>query len=142
MLIRTTIVVLAYLLSSFGLLLMLQLIAEELRSVGNPNPFIFIWLAAWAVHLVMSIAWIRNTRLPRAWPIAGIFLSLASFLIWPFTNSDLRETFGPEIAISVTLQFLITQLVVVSPCIVLAIKLLFFHLKPVAKSQMTSKYAA
>jgi hypothetical protein len=69
-----------------------------------------MWIIAWAVHIVMSVQWVRNVRLSPVWPLLGIFSSVGSFLVFAIL----------PIAIFV-------QLLLVLPGVLLACKLVAFH---------------
>lgn len=87
----------------------------------------------------MCIAWIRNKRLHRAWPVAGFAFGMASFFGWFLIANELLEAFDSGEAtesseaflsyliFSATVDILLVQLLLVSPCVVLAIKLVIYH---------------
>jgi hypothetical protein len=122
--VRSAVVLTAYLLSSLGLLLMLQLVNEEFRS-PNPNWFVAVWIGAWIAHLKMSIAWVRDTQLHRFWPICGAILGFGSFLIWPVAAAG--KNAGPADSISAVPTLMIAQLVLIAPCALLGVWLLRFR---------------
>lgn len=127
---RMFIAITAYVLSSVGILMMCQLIKEEL---GDPKPsdvFIFVWLIAWFVHAVMTVAWVRDRKLPRLWPVSGTLAGLGSFMLWPLLAVE-SGSFALDAAVTVqTVGTLVTiQFVLVSPCILLAVWLVRFHIK-------------
>lgn len=97
---RMTVAVLAYVLSSAGILLMCQLILEELRKPKGSNMLVFLWLGAWLTHAVMTFAWVRDSKLSRFWPIAGVIFGVSSFLVWPFFAVKSATLFRPEGAIA------------------------------------------
>lgn len=99
---------------------------EELRSPKGPNIMIFVWAAAWVAHAVMSVAWIADFRLHRAWPIVGVLLGIGSFVLLPFTSKSVSFT---NSELTVLLEFLSIQLVLVSPCVLLAVWLVRFQLR-------------
>lgn len=60
---RLILVVASYLLSSLGLLVMLQLIIEGIRQSHLKLLdllVIIVWLTAWGSHLMMSVAWVKG----------------------------------------------------------------------------------
>jgi hypothetical protein len=69
-----------------------------------------MWIIAWAVHIVMSVQWVRNVRLSPVWPLLGIFSSVGSFLVFAI------------LPIAIFLQLLL-----VLPGVLLACKLVAFH---------------
>lgn len=126
---RLLVVVMSYLLSSLGLLIMFQLIIESIRT---PRPaFIdwgptIVWLAALACHLLMSIAWIIGKRLGRLWVTSGILAGIASFMVWPIIAVAIQvPEFMPVTATVFTLMAY--QLLLFSPCFLLAVWLVRFH---------------
>lgn len=132
---RLAIVVVAYVLSSFGLFVMLGMLFEGLRK-AHPSPMEHLitatWVVAWVVHLAMSVAWIRGKRLGKRFSVFAGGLGVVSVLIWParglFLTGDL---FGsvPGLTMSVVLNLLVMQLVFVLPCVLLAFWLLRYHWK-------------
>ncbi len=126
---RLTVAVMAYVLSSFGILLMCQLIVEELRKPRGPNVFIFVWLIAWLIHTVMTAAWARDRKLPRVWPIVGTVAGVGSFLVWPFLAAKDAALFGADAAAASVGMLTAIQAVLVAPCLLLAVWLVRFHVK-------------
>lgn len=123
--IRLLVVLASYALSSIGIMLMLVVIASALSGKEGSRSMVFIWLAAWFVHAVMSAAWISNFRLSRLWPVSGLILGTASCLYWYIV--DLTSP-GPESPLpSATGYLTAMQLLYVSPCILLALWLVRFH---------------
>lgn len=115
---RLLIVLACYALSSVGLLAMSQLIREERNAIG------YVWIAAWLIHMVMSIFWIRDLRLPRIWPGLGVAFGASSFLAWYLfgKGSSLGDEYQSTVATVVLMQALL-----VLPCLVLALWLVRFH---------------
>jgi hypothetical protein len=126
---RTTVAVMAYVLSSVGILLMFQLIGEELRKPRGPSVFIFVWLIAWLTHAVMTAAWVCDRKLPRAWPVVGTVAGVGSFLVWPFLAAKDAALFGADAAAASAGMLTAIQAVLVAPCILLAVWLVRFHIK-------------
>jgi hypothetical protein len=129
---RMAVAVLAYALSSVGILMMFKLMSEELGKQGWPNVFIFVWLVAWFTHVVMTVAWVRNNKLSRVWPVVGTLAGIGSFLIWPFVAAEKAVLFSVNIAAKTSLTFMAIQAVLVAPCILLVISLVRFHSKTIA----------
>ncbi|MEW6023942.1 MAG: hypothetical protein AB1807_17580 [Pseudomonadota bacterium] len=113
---RLKIVFLCYSLSSFGILTMLNLIGEAAPSMEGAT-----WIAAWAIHLVMSVHWVRDVKLSRRWPLLGAIFGSASFFLWAFAGPVL-----PNMK-SAVLTVMTVQFVLVAPCVLLACWLLRFH---------------
>ena len=122
-----TVAVLAYVLSSAGILLMCQVISEELRKPRGPSVFIFVWLAAWLIHAVMTAAWVRDRTLSRVWPGVGTVAGIGSFLVWPFLAAKDAALFGVDAAAATVGMLTTIQAVLVAPCILLAVWLVRFH---------------
>lgn len=128
---RWLLVLLAYLFSSVGLFLMIVLVTEFLGQ--HKKTFLdclmaIVWTTAWVCHIVMSAAWIKNKRLGAAWPIAGTLAGVMSFLVWFWigekTLGPLSETMNP---MRVSLGLIKKQFLMVLPCFVLALWLVYFH---------------
>lgn len=128
---RLILVVASYLLSSLGLLVMLQLIIEGIRQSHLKLLdllVIIVWLTAWGSHLMMSVAWVKGKRLGRLWATSGTFFGVASFLVWPaYSVSMPTPDFMAEASTWATLKLVILQLLLVFPCFVLAMWLVRFH---------------
>lgn len=138
---RMTIAVLAYVLSSVGILLMCQLIGEELDKSGAPSVVIFPWLVAWFTHAVMTAAWVRDNKLPCVWPAVGTVAGVGSFLVWPFLSVKDAALFGADAAAASAKMFIAIQAILVAPCILLAVWLVRFHSKttrPIPPAPATS----
>lgn len=132
MYLRMTVAVMAYILSSVGILLMYQLIVEELRSSKGPNLLVFVWIAAWLIHVVMTVAWIRDRKLPRVWPVVGTIAGVSSFLAWALLAVKDAVVFGvDDTAVNAASAGTLTaiQAALVAPCILLAVWLVRFHCK-------------
>jgi len=125
MIIRLLVVLASYALSSIGIMFMLVMIASALSGNGGSRSLVFIWLGAWFVHAVMSAAWVSNVRLSRLWPAAGLILGTASCHHWYIVD---LTSLGPQSPLpSATGYLTSTQLLSVSPCILLALWLVRFH---------------
>ena len=129
MFLRITVAVLAYFLSSGGLLLMCQLISEELQKSNGRHGLIFVWITAWLTHAVMTVAWIRHKPLPRFWPVAGTVAGIASLMVWPFLTAQHIDVVGLDSATFTAGVLMAVQLVLVAPCMLLAFWLVYFHCK-------------
>ncbi len=132
MFLRMTVAVMAYVLSSVGILMMYQLIVEELRSSKGPNLLVFVWIAAWLIHVVMTVAWIRDRKLPRVWPVVGTVAGVSSFLVWALLAVKDAVVFGvDDTAVNAASAGTLTaiQAALVAPCILLAVWLVRFHCK-------------
>lgn len=132
MFLRMTVAVLAYVLSSVGILLMYQLIVEELRSSKGPNLLVFVWIAAWLIHVVMTVAWIRDRKLSRVWPVVGTVAGVSSFLVWALLAVKDAVVLGvDDTAVNTASAGTLTaiQAALVAPCILLAVWLVRFHCK-------------
>lgn len=129
---RMVAVLIAYVFSSLGLLWMVVLLVEELRRPKVTNVIVLVWLAAWFVHVVMSVAWVRGNRLSRIWPKVGLAAGIGSFLVWPALAIKVPLLLGPAIAAASAGMLMAVQVVLVAPCLVLAIWLVRFHWKEVA----------
>jgi hypothetical protein len=130
MLFRLTVVLVAYALSSMGLLFMYSIIAGELRKAEAPNALILLYLSAWALLVVMSAAWVFGVRLARIWPLLGTLSGVGSFLAVPLLGSHAGRS-APAIE---TLSFLLAslsligfQLFLVAPSVLLAMWLVWYH---------------
>lgn len=92
----------------------------------NPAYLVMVtWPSAWIVHLIMSAAWILDTRLPRIFVLAGLivgFLGVLAmpihFLISPMTG---KETLG------LVVQLFAIELLVIAPALGLAFVTSKFH---------------
>ena len=135
---RMIAVLLAYALSAGGLLWMVVLIVEELRKPKVTNVITLVWLTAWIVHAVMSVAWVRGIRLSRIWPKVGLTAGIGSFLVWPVLALKGPSVLGPQIAAASAGMLMAVQAVLVAPCLLLAIWLVRFHWKDVAPTVPSS----
>ena len=129
MILRTIIVVAAYVLSGAGFMFMalgaLGLIANQTGWL--PKLIVPVWFFAWVAHVNMSQAWVRNRSVARRWPVwgtaAGVF-SLLSPVLTLFENnpgSALDRLEAALITCGVVAVFFL-------PSILLAGYLVSFHL--------------
>lgn len=132
---RFAIVVGAYMLSSYGLIILFLLLTEGMRK-AHPSPMehavMAMWIGAWVAHLIMSVAWIRGKRLGKPFSLIAGCLGVASVLIGPARALYMtRGIFDsvPGLSMSVALNLLKTQIIYVFPCILLALWLLRYHWK-------------
>jgi len=103
---RVLIVLAAYLLSSVGLLFALISVLGILSSrhpSGMSLLIVVVWATAWICHFVMSMAWIYGKKLGRSWAIVGTVAGTLS--VFP----------------------IVSTLLLVLPCFLLAIWLVRFH---------------
>lgn len=127
---RTLIVLGAYLLSSIGIVVMLMLLGEGLRSPKWQDWLTaLVWPSAWVVHVVMSVAWTNGRRLHWAWPLCGTVLGVGSFMVWPFTAMNLGFDLpgSPNPMVEATSTLMLAQFVLVAPCVLLGVWLVGYH---------------
>ena len=132
---RVIVVVIAYLLSSYGMLVMLKIAAEELvkpdSSTGGLITAI-LWMIAWALHAVMSVAWIRGVRLGTALATSGAAFGIGGLLLFPLYGAlylaPMRQAFN-QTSYAAEMQVFLVQLVTILPCVLLAFWLVIFHWK-------------
>jgi hypothetical protein len=128
---RLLAVFLAYLFSSFGLLLMVHMATVELTRPTLTSAAILplVWGLAWAFHIAMSIGWIVNRRLPRVVPIAGTLIGILGLLVGPFRGLfTFTQFFGQDVATMTVLRLLSYEVLLILPCLLLAVVLVRFHL--------------
>jgi hypothetical protein len=127
---RALIVIAAYLISfvgGFPLMAMgaYALLFNEPFGVAKLTPL--IWLYAWIAHAKMSIAWVRNSAVPRRLPLWGTVAGVLS-LVSPM----LLVVNDPPVSAHRLEAALVSTAVVAAfllPCILLAIYLVRFHLQ-------------
>ena len=124
---RCAVVATCYLLSNFGIVYSLVLFAlSGAHSLFSALIGIFI-LIAWAAHITMSFNWVINRRVQKYIPILGTGAGSISLILWPLASPQTTkgyETGWPILAaIGMGIAFTL-------PCLLLAIYLVRFHLKP------------
>jgi len=115
---RLFIVLLCYLLSSYGILVSI-LGVEKFRKINSILDLLELsWVAAWVFHLVMSVSWIKDKRLGKNVAIVGSMLGVISLIL-----SSLFAFSYPVGSVSFVLFYLLSVL----PCFLLAIYLVMYH---------------
>lgn len=107
---------------ALGFVFVKGVIGHYLAIPMGPSLVLFVWIAAWVVHVVMSAAWIADVQLHRVWPIAGILLGIASFGFTVLPNGSSQDWQGGLVLMSI-------QLLLFSPWVWMGVKLVHFHLK-------------
>jgi hypothetical protein len=122
---RLSIVVICYVLSSFGIIIPIAVSFEELRRFdGSFKDMVAIaWITSWLFHVLMSFFWVINKRIGSIIPIIGTTVALFSFAI-PLSDL-LSDSDGSAIGI---LIMLFLPIVYFLPCLILAVYLVYFHL--------------
>ncbi|MBL8370970.1 MAG: hypothetical protein JNK28_06235 [Burkholderiaceae bacterium] len=130
MLRRALVVILAYALSGAGFMFMLigafPFLGGEFAWFTKLVPL--VWVFAWVAHVRMSVAWVRDHTVDRRWPLWGTaagLISLASplLLLYGSLPADrVRQLQGVLTMGALVCVFFL-------PSIVLAIKLVRFHLR-------------
>ena len=132
---RIFVVVVCYLLSSYGLLLSLMLIGMSgIKSLGGTLVGMLI-LFAWACHIMMSINWVIDKPVKKWVPLFGTLAGVMGLMLWPVADSTVKE-----FAITDILRAAAMGLVPTLPCFLLAIHLVRFHLR--AQSGRTNSYVS
>ena len=129
MLKRMCIVALAYVLSSFGILLLLT-VGRSGEFAGSVMRYsaLTAWLVAWSAHLTMSFAWAVDHQLHRAWPAVGTFAAVFGLLSMPI--GALLDSQSPNaLVVGVGFASALFGLLLVSPCAILGAHLVQFHWK-------------
>lgn len=142
---RLSLVVTSYLLSSVGLLVMLQLIIEGIRQPHKTLldwQVMIFWLTAWGCHLVMSVAWVKDKRLGRLWAAGGTLVGIASFLVWPAYQVSKPVPYFLVESNWAAVTLMTAQLILVFPSFLLAIWIIRFHWRaPVSLDDSRSRNA-
>lgn len=86
-----------------------------------------VMLYAWLCHFMMSLGWLNQHRVNKLWPITGTVAGVVS-IIW----APLISVFKGNVPISMDAVFGSITLFggLVSPCVLLGMYLVWFHLKP------------
>lgn len=66
-------------------------VAEAASLVATAGSLLF----AWAALLVMAVAWIRERRLGRGWPVAGTAAALAGLVLLSVNTGPMMLVMGP-----------------------------------------------
>ncbi|WCM91618.1 hypothetical protein M5C99_14565 [Acidovorax sp. NCPPB 2350] len=117
----------SYALSSVGFLGAMFLLVTQ-WFVGTPEIFCvgaLVWGYAWLVHIRMAVAWVRDRRLHRSWPVFGVVLGLGGIALYPVVVWGTAE-----ISATVYWDAVTIPAVFVAPCIVLGAWLVRFHWTP------------
>ena len=121
---RIFVVVVCYLLSSYGLLLSLMLIGMSgIKSLGSTLVGMLI-LFAWVCHIMMSINWVADKPVQRWVPVYGTLAGIIGLMFWPVADSSFKEFVLIDI-----LRAAVMGLVLTLPCFLLAMHLVRFHLR-------------
>lgn len=142
------VVVACYALSAIGILVSIMVI---FASLAHPKPsglIALLFLYAWLVHAVMSVGWIRDRKVGRRWVVSGTLAGAISLLVWPAgTASIAMSTIQPmpmktvigmlggtplngiQLLAGTVLETLLIPVLLVLPCLLLAIHLVRFHLR-------------
>lgn len=117
-----------YMLSIPALLFMAGMLLEAPRG-NNPAYLAAVtWPTALVMHLVMSGAWIFDTRLPRFFVFAGLSVGLLGILAVPIhylTSPTIERDLLPIVA-----QFFFIELLLIAPALALAFVTSKFHWNP------------
>jgi hypothetical protein len=118
---------LVYLLSIPAIFTTIGLVADEVRG-SNPSYLVLLaWPTAWCIHMLMSGAWVFDTRLPK-WIVAiGCASGVASLLAIPlqhFANPAPEPGYAAFAAGVIAVQMLM-----LAPAFALAFATAKFHVK-------------
>lgn len=130
---RLSVVVLCYLLSSYGIIFSLILIGMSgIKSLGGTLVGLLI-LLAWTCHVIMSANWVKNKPAENWVPFYGTCAGTLALILWPVADSTTRQIGISDIfhAIAIGITFTL-------PCLLLAIYLVRFHLRAQSARMDTS----
>lgn len=121
---RISIVVLCYLLSSYGIVLSLMLVGMAgVTSLAGMSVGGLI-LFAWICHVVMSMNWVLDRPLGRWVPRWGSLAGILGLVLWPVANPAIER-----FEVADALHALAMGVGFTLPCCVLALFLVRFHLQ-------------
>lgn len=127
---RSLIVLIAYALSGVGIFFMWLGAIGGLATLG-PGLVVALtlWVAAFAAHHRMSMAWIAGKRLGKPTSFVSLTLGLLGFLAVPIAAAIFNREpfFHPSLAFLVLFELLL-----VSPATILAVYLNWYHAVPTA----------
>jgi hypothetical protein len=121
---RVAVVVACYLLSSYGILFSLMPVGMfGDKSLSGAIGFL-LTIFAWVCHFIMSINWVLDRRSKKWILVCGTAAGTLGLLFWPFTetiaiNFEMGRFF---FAVAMRIGFVL-------PCFLLAIFLVWFHIK-------------
>lgn len=125
---RISIVVISYLLSSYGILLSLMLIGMSgIKSLSGTLVGLLI-LLAWVCHLIMSINWVIDKPARKWVPIYGTLAGTLGLMLWPVADSTIKQYEIADAFRAAAMGVAFTL-----PCFLLAIYLVRFHLNAQSK---------
>ena len=124
---RLLLVAVAYGLSLVGILGMaIVVFGVALRPTPSALALL-VWSYAWSCHLIMCVGWINNKRVSRVVPLSGATAGVASLLIVPAGLISPSSSIAAASLFTV-LQGALFQALLVSPSVLLAAFLVWFHL--------------
>lgn len=121
---RVAVVVACYLLSSYGILFSLMPIGMfGDKSLSGTIGFL-LTIFAWVCHLIMSINWVVDRKAEKWVLFFGTLAGAFGLLFWPFSGIIDKnfETGRFFFAVTMRVGFVL-------PCFLLAIFLVWFHIK-------------
>ena len=121
---RVAVVVVCYLLSSYGILFSLMPVGMfGDKSLSGTLGFL-LTIFAWACHFNMSINWVVDRRAKKWVLVCGTVTGTLGLLFWPFT-----ETIATNFEMGRFFFAVAVRVVFVLPSFLLAIFLVWFHIK-------------
>lgn len=121
---RILVVVICYLLSSYGILASLVLVGTSgVRSLSGALVGLVI-LLAWVCHLTMSVKWVIDQPSRKWVPVYGTAAGSLGLMLWPLAQPAIRHFAIPDVFHAAAMG-----VVLVFPCFLLAIHLVRFHLQ-------------
>ena len=133
---RALIVYVCYALSSVGILSSFFISVEGLKNASATDLIAAIFVVyAWVAHAVMSFAWVCDCKVSRAWVVSGtlvgsvcvLYLPVGILITSPIVKSFNVDLFGVVAGLPDLLWLLLFPVVMVLPCLLLAIYLVRFH---------------
>lgn len=121
---RISVVAICYLLSSCGILLSLMLIGMSgIKSFSGALVGLLI-LLAWVCHVIMSMHWVVDKPVTKWVPVYGTLAGILGLMLWPVADSTIKNFDITDVFRAAAMGIALTL-----PCFLLAIHLLYFHLR-------------
>lgn len=123
MLLRRALVTLAcYLLSAYGLLGSLVVVATS-GTKALPGVLVgLIVLLAWVCHVLMSLRWVLDAPAPPWMPVLGTLAACLGLLLWPLAAPGSGDVAWADLPSAAAMGMVFTL-----PCVLLALHLVRFH---------------
>lgn len=121
---RIAVVAICYLLSSYGILISLMLAGlSGIQSVSGALVGLII-LFAWLCHVVMSMNWVLDKPATKWVPVYGTLAGILGLVLWPMVGSSIGNFDMEDMFHAAAMGIVFTL-----PCVLLAIYLVWFHLR-------------